>query len=73
MCIAISALIISMDGTKANVEWNGNNLNVETALIDTKPGDYVLVHAGCAIEVIDKERANEISEVLKELEGVFNG
>ena len=72
MCIAIPGLIISMEGTKAKVDFNGNIIDVETAIIDTKIGDYVLVHAGCAIEVIDKERANEISELLKELEDIFN-
>lgn len=72
MCIAISALIISMEGTKARVECNGNFFEVETAIIEAKPGDYVLVHAGCAIEVIHKERAYEISEIFKELENIFN-
>jgi hydrogenase expression/formation protein HypC len=72
MCIAIPGLIISMEGTKAKVDFNGNILEVETAIIDTKIGDYVLVHAGCAIEVIDLEMANEISEILKELEDDFN-
>ncbi len=72
MCIAIPGLIISMEGTKAKVDFNGNIIDVETAIIDTKIGDYVLVHAGCAIEVIDKERADEISELLKELEYIFN-
>jgi hydrogenase expression/formation protein HypC len=72
MCIAIPGLIISMEGTKAKVDFNGNIIDVETAIIETKIGDYVLVHAGCAIEVIDKEYANEISEILKELEDIFN-
>jgi hydrogenase expression/formation protein HypC len=72
MCIAIPGLIISMEGTKAKVDFNGNIIDVETAIIDTKIGDYVLVHAGCAIEVIDKEKANEISEILKELEDIFD-
>jgi hydrogenase expression/formation protein HypC len=72
MCIAIPGLIISMEGTKAKVDFYGNILDVETGIIDTKPGDYVLVHAGCAIEVIDKEYANELSEILKELEDIFN-
>ena len=72
MCIAIPGLIISMEGTKAKVDFNGNIIDVETAIIDTKIGDYVLVHAGCAIEVIAKEKANEISEILKELEDIFN-
>ena len=72
MCIAIPGLIISMEGTKAKVDFNGNILEVETAIIDAKIGDYVLVHAGCAIEVIDIETAKEISEILKELEDDFN-
>jgi hydrogenase expression/formation protein HypC len=72
MCIAIPGLIISMEGTKAKVDFNGNIIDVETAIIDTKIGDYVLVHAGCAIEVIGVETANEILEILKELEDGFN-
>ena len=72
MCIAIPGLILSMEGTKAKVDFNGNILEVETAIIDTKIGDYVLVHAGCAIEVIGVETANEILEILTELEDGFN-
>jgi hydrogenase expression/formation protein HypC len=37
-------------------------------LVDTKLGDYVLVHAGCAIEVMTKDKAMELIELFQEIE-----
>jgi hydrogenase expression/formation protein HypC len=54
MCIAIPGKIISIDQAKAKVDFNGNVVDVNVGLIDPKVGDYVLVHAGCAIEIMSK-------------------
>jgi len=37
-------------------------------LIEAKVGDYALVHAGCAIEVMEKEKALELMEIFEGLE-----
>lgn len=68
MCIAIPGKINSIEGNMAKVDINGNIMKVNVGLIDAKIGDYVLVHAGCAIEVMSKEKAQELIDLFKELE-----
>ena len=68
MCIAIPGKIISVSGPKAKVDFNGNLVDVNVGLIDPKVGDYVLVHAGCAIEVMEKDKALELIEIFNDLE-----
>lgn len=68
MCIAIPGKIVSIDGTRAKVDFNGNLVDVNVGLIDPAVGDYVLVHAGCAIEIMPKDRALELIELFNDLE-----
>jgi len=68
MCIAIPGKIISIDAPRAKVDFNGNIVDVNVGLVDPAIGDYVLVHAGCAIEVLQKDRALEMIELFRERE-----
>ena len=52
----------------AKADFSGNIVDVNTGLIDAKVKQYVLVHAGCAIEVMEKEKAEELIELFAELE-----
>lgn len=70
MCVAIPGRVIETDGTTAKVDFNGNSVSVNVGLVDPKPGQYVLVHAGCAIEVMEKEQAQEIIDLFADLEGL---
>lgn len=70
MCIAIPGRILTLKAGKARVDFNGNQIEVDTRLVDAKEGDYVLVHAGCAIEVIKPELARDLTELFAEIEGV---
>ena len=72
MCVAIPGRIMSMDGDMAKVDFSGNTVNVNTGIIDAKVGQYVLVHAGCAIEVMDKDKAEELIELFAEIEEMEN-
>ncbi len=67
MCIAIPGKIISIEGDLAQVDFKGNKVNVSLGLVDAKVGQYVLVHAGCAIEVLEKEQALEIIDLFTEV------
>lgn len=67
MCIAVPGKIISINPPKAKVDFSGNVIDVNVALIDPAVGDYVLVHAGCAIEVMAKDKALELIELFQEL------
>jgi hydrogenase expression/formation protein HypC len=60
MCLAIPAKIMSMEGEKARVDFGESVLReVNISLVDAKVGDYVLVHAGYAIQIIEEEDAKE--------------
>ena len=66
MCLAIPAKIVHREDDRAVVDFNGNRLQVSTILTpDTRPGDWVLVHAGFAITQIDEADALETWEYLK--------
>ena len=70
MCVAIPGKVISIDGMRAQVDFRGNLVPVNIGVVDPKVGDYVLVHAGCAIEVMNESRAQEIISLFDELEGL---
>ncbi len=73
MCIAIPGRVTEVNGDLANVDFNGNQVKVNIGLVEPKVGQYVLVHAGCAIEVMEKDKAQEIIDLfsdIEELEGL---
>ena len=49
MCVAVPGKIISINEHTAKVDFGGNIVPVNIGAICAVPGDYVLVHAGCAI------------------------
>ncbi|HUT21838.1 MAG TPA: HypC/HybG/HupF family hydrogenase formation chaperone [Candidatus Bipolaricaulota bacterium] len=68
MCLAIPGKIESMDKTSqtALVDFNGLKKRVNISLITPNPGDFVIVHAGFAIEIVDKNEADEIKKLRRE-------
>ena len=68
MCIAIPGKVISIEGNTAQVDFKGNLVDVNIGLVEVKAGQYVLVHAGCAIEVLEQEKAQEILNLFTQLE-----
>ena len=70
MCLAIPALVKSIDGQQADVEVGGVGRRVSIWLTpDVKVGDYVLLHTGYAISIIDEAEAKETLKLLEELAG----
>jgi len=60
MCLAIPAKVVSIKNDKAEVDFGEGVLReVNVTLVKAKIGDYVLVHAGYAIQVLDEEEAQE--------------
>ena len=68
MCVAIPGRVDSIEGSIAKVDFSGNMVNVNIGLVEPKVGQYVLVHAGCAIEVMEKDKAQEIIDLFADLE-----
>jgi len=68
MCLAIPAKVMEVSGTTAKVDFGEGVLReVNVSLVETKVGDYVLVHAGYAIQVLSHEEAMETLRLWKEI------
>ncbi|MEI8113379.1 MAG: HypC/HybG/HupF family hydrogenase formation chaperone [Bacteroidia bacterium] len=68
MCLAIPAKVISVNGTNARVTIEDVEYTASLLLIDhVVPGDYIMLHAGFAIEKVDAEFAEETMRLLNEL------
>jgi hydrogenase expression/formation protein HypC len=68
MCLAIPAKVISVEGDKAKVDFGEGVLReVNVTLVNARVGDYVLVHAGYAIQVVDEAEALETIRLWNEI------
>jgi hydrogenase expression/formation protein HypC len=68
MCLAIPALIKSIDGKEAEVEIGGVSRRISLWLTpDARVGDYVLLHTGYAINILDQDEAEETLRLLEEM------
>lgn len=72
MCVAYPAKVVELTGDTAVVDVLGNRAVVDVRLVKPALGEYVLVHAGCAIEIVRREQADEIAELYSLLEEVSN-
>ena len=70
MCVALPGRVLSVEGTKAVVDFSGNTVEAEAGLVKIKPGDYVLVHAGCILQVMSEDEGNMLTELFGELEAL---
>jgi hydrogenase expression/formation protein HypC len=68
MCLAIPARVVNVDGSTAKVDFGEGVLrDVNITLVEAKVGDYVLVHAGYAIQTMDKDEAIETLRLWDEI------
>lgn len=62
MCLALPAKLLEVCGEEGQIELGGTRKTVILSLIEhARPGQYVLVHAGYAIEVVDEAEALELA------------
>ena len=59
MCLAVPGQIVSIEGPQADVDFGGVLKKVNVSLIEGHVGDWVVVHAGFAIETMDEEEAQD--------------
>lgn len=70
MCLAVPAKVIEKKDMMATVEVEGIKRDISLMLLpEAKEGDFILMHAGFAIQVIDEDEAKITSELLKEVLG----
>jgi hydrogenase expression/formation protein HypC len=68
MCLAIPAKVKSINGSEAEVEIGGVSRKASIMLTpEAKVGDYVLLHTGYAINVLDEGEAQETLKIFQEI------
>jgi hydrogenase expression/formation protein HypC len=68
MCLAIPAKIKSIEGHEGDVEVGGISRKASFMLTpEVMVGDYVLLHTGYAISIVDETEAKETLKLLEEL------
>jgi hydrogenase expression/formation protein HypC len=68
MCLAVPVQVIARDGDEAEVEIGGVKRRVSIVLTpEVKVGDYVLLHTGYAIGVVDEAEAKETLKLFEEM------
>ena len=68
MCLAVPVKIVSIDGREAEAEIAGVRRRVSIALTpEVKVGDYVLLHTGYAIGVVDEAEAKETLKLFEDI------
>jgi len=68
MCLAVPVRIVSIEGTNAQVEIGGVKRQISLWLTpEAEVGDYVLLHTGYAISVINEIEARETLQLFEEM------
>ena len=69
MCLAVPAQLISINESIGTIELTGATRDCSLLLVpEAKVGDWLLVHAGFAVQIVDEEEAQATLEAFRELE-----
>lgn len=72
MCIAVPSKVVKIEGKVAETELDGLIRRVSVEVVpEVKVGDYVMIHAGLAISIVDKDEAEAEKELWEELTEVI--
>ena len=68
MCLAVPGKIMVIDENDiANVDFGGVERPVNVSLVEVVVGDYVIVHAGYAIQRLDEEEALQSLDLFRQI------
>jgi len=76
MCLAVPGKVLSIEGAEpilrtGKVQFGGIVKEVHLAYLpEAKVGDYVIVHVGFAISIVDEKEATRVFEYLKEMDAL---
>ena len=69
MCLAVPAQLVQVNEFVGTIALTGVTRDVNLMLVpEAKVGDWVLVHAGCAVQIVDEEEAKATMDAFRELE-----
>jgi len=73
MCLSVPALVVKIDGQMADVSIGGAIFRAGLQMVENvSAGDYILLHAGFAIQKISEEEARETLNLLNEMKSYEN-
>jgi hydrogenase expression/formation protein HypC len=69
MCLAVPSEIVSINDLVATIDVSGARRDISLMLLpeEVKVGDFVIVHAGFALQKIDREAGQEALRLIREL------
>ena len=67
MCVAYPGKVLSIEGKHAKVDFTGSLVDINISMVKVEPGDYVLVHAGIAIQKVETEEAEAWVDLFREI------
>lgn len=67
MCLAIPGRIVEIEGNTAKADYGGLVKEINVTLVDVDIGQYVLVHAGYAIQIMNEQEAKETIALWEEI------
>lgn len=74
MCLGLPGKVVKIENKSCLVEIMGVTKDISIELLkDVQIGDYVLIHAGCAISKLDEEEALRTIELFNELKELSHG
>jgi hydrogenase expression/formation protein HypC len=74
MCLAVPAKLVTCEGSNAVADLHGSRVEVSTLLVPgVKQGDWVLIHAGFAIQKLEEDEAKETFALLADMQAAENG
>lgn len=74
MCLGLPGKVVELTDKKCVVDVMGATREIAADFIkELKVGDYVMIHAGCAVGIIDEDEAKNTIELFKELDEVMHG
>lgn len=68
MCLAVPMKLIERDGDRGTVEVGGAHSTIVLSLVpDAQIGDWLVVHAGYALEILDEQEAELTLNLLRQM------
>lgn len=67
MCVALPGKVLEINEKTAVIDFSGNQVTARTGLVEVQVGDYVLVHAGCVIQKVTPQDAEDLTELMQDV------
>ncbi|MDY0293328.1 MAG: HypC/HybG/HupF family hydrogenase formation chaperone [Candidatus Methanomethylophilaceae archaeon] len=67
MCLAVPGKIIRIDGDNGDIDFGGVVKQANISMVEANVGDWAVIHAGFAIEIMDEEEAQETLKLWNEV------